>query len=511
MLLAPVSLALALSAPTEGKVVAASLFKNGYAVVVREADLDANGKAALKPPAGAVMGTLWISASEGAQLQKATFTRIESSGQRDVQNLDELLSANLEKNVILETNSAYQGQSTVVKGRIISSVGPMVVLEGDNDRIALFKSSIVRVVAAEHGLNFRVPDPKSDSVIEVVAKNKGKVYMVSLQRGMTWSPAYQISLLDEKRLRIIGKATIMNDLTALEDVDVNLVTGFPNIRFLNITDPLSSGQSVADYVQSLAYVATNPEYRRDAIQNQAPGGFGGGGFAPSEQMQPTGSGAQLEDLFLYKQPHVSLKVGERGAFVVLDAQADYTQEYEVQIPDIDWNNPRPVGGSFAPEPLDVWHTLKFKNTTGQPLTTGPAMTVKKEQVLGQDLINYTSAGAEAKVRVTKALDIHVETLDEEVTRERGALKIENRATYDRVTVKGTIELVNTKPKSVTMRVEKTATGDVLDGGGAYLKKTPAGLRQINPVTQLVWKPVLEPNKPLRLSYTVSVLVPSGGY
>lgn len=510
MYLAALSFLSLLPPPAEGKVVAASLFKNGYAMVVREADLDANGRATLKPPGGTVMGTLWISASTGAELQKVTLTKVETRGQRDVQNLDELLAANIEKNITVETTSSFQGQTTVVKGRLISATGPMIVLEQENDRVALFKSAIVRVLAADHGLAFKAPTSTSENVILVEAKNKGKAYMVSLQQGMTWSPAYQISLVDEKTLRLVGKATILNDLAPLDKVDVSLVTGFPNVRFLNVLDPLASGQSVMEYIQSLAYSTVNPEYRRDMIQNQAPGGFGGArGALEQEQQQPTGSGAQLEDLFLYKQPNVTLKVGERGSFTILDARAEYRQEYEVQIPDVDWNNPRPV--ATTDNPLDVWHTLKFKNTTGQPLTTAPALTLKDDQILGQDLMNYTSAGSEAKVRVTKALDIHVEAIDEETARERGALKIENRATYDKVTLKGTIELVNTKPKAVQMRVEKLATGEVTDASGGTVKKTPAGLRQVNPVSQIVWTPILEPNKPLRLTYQVTVFVPSSGY
>ena len=131
--------------------------------------------------------------------------------------------------------------------------------------------------------------------------------------------------------------------------------------------------------------------------------------------------------------------------------------------------------------------------------------------MGQDLMMYTSAGSEASVKVTKALEIHAEAAEEEVTRERGVLKIENRAVFDKVTVKGTIEITNNKPKAVQLRVSKVTSGEVTVANGGAVKKTPAGLRQVNPVSQIQWKPKLEPGKSIRLEYTVTLYIPSPGY
>lgn len=492
--------------PDDGKIVAVSMFKNGYAVVVRETDL-VKGSATLKPPSNAVHGTLWISASKGVTIERAATETVETTSQRDATSIDELLQANFEKVVTLETSQGNGNQNTLVVGRIISVAGPMVVLEGEKDRVALFKSAILRVIAGNHGLNFRVPSTTSENVIRIRAKGEGKVYLVSLQRGMTWAPAYQVDLLDDKNLTLTAKATILNDLAPIEDVDVNLVTGFPNIRYLPILDPLSSGQSVDQFIQGIAYAVTDKDYKKDALtQNIA---LSGRSSSFAEAMPATGSGQQLEDLFLYKQPHVSLKQAERGYFILFQSKSTYESVYTVDIPDTaNYDQPEVKYGSDSQESLDVWHTLKFKNTAKQPLTTAPVTTMKDGELMGQDLLEYTSSGADTKVRVTKALDIHAETLDEETARERGFIKNERRSIYDRVTLKGTIEITNLKSKTVQTIVTKTATGEIVEAGGSEVRKTPVGLRHINPVSEMTWKLGLKPGETKRLSYSVHVLVPS---
>lgn len=499
--------------PVDGKIVAASLFKNGYAVVVREADLGSGGMVTVRPPANAVLGTLWVSSAPGVKLQRVLATQVESTSQRDANSLDEVITANFEKVVVIETTPVTPGQSSVVKGRIVSTAGSIVVVEGEgNVRVALQKASVVRISAPEHGLNFRLPSTTSQNVLQISGEGTGKVYWVSLQRGMTWAPGYQLDVSDDKQARLIGKATILNDLADLQGISVNLVTGFPNMRFLGALDPLTSGYTVDQFVQNLAFAATDTRYRREAMmQNQAPGSAGGFGGPGGEDMTPTGSGTQLEDLFFYKQPSVTLKNGERGYFAVLEGKSDYRQEYSLEVPDTDWNNLQPAFGKSEDVPLDVWHTVIFKNATGQPLTTGPILTVKNGEVLGQDLLKYTSPGSEATVKVTKALDIRAENLDEEISRERGALRIRDNVVFDRVKVKGTIQITNGKDKAVQMLVKRAAMGEVTEPGGAAVVKTPAGLRQVNPTSELTWKPTLKAGEKLVLTYQIQIYVPTAGY
>ncbi len=497
-------------APTEGKIVAASLFKNGYVVVVRAADLDRDGRVALKPTVGS-LGTLWISAGKGVSLQKAKVESIVSKSSKNVETFDELLTANVGKDVIINTNISTGNGLLTVAGKLKSADGPMIVIqETDAATSAFLKSSVTRIVARTADITTQVPTTSSERVISVQAQGSGQVFIVSLERGMTWAPAYQVDLVDDKNLSITAKATILNDLADLDNISVNLVTGFPNLKYLETPDPLTSGQTVDQYVQGLAYATTGTQFRRDAMmQNQSgSAGFGGGAL---EGMPSTGSGQQLEDLFFYTQPGVSLKNGERGYYILFQAKSPYKTVYTLEVPDEVGGTPQPARQTQPEESLDVWHTLKFENTAGMPFTTAPVMTIKNGEVLGQDMMSYTTAGAEATVRVSKALDIHAESAEEETARDRGVLKIEGRPAFDKVTMKGTIEIKNRKQKNVDLVVTKSTTGEVTSAGEGTVRKVPAGLRQVNPVSEVTWKPTLKPGETLRLEYTYQVYVSSQGY
>ena len=90
---------LATAGPTliEPKIVGASLFKNGYAVIVRELPLPASGEVLIKQPAGAALGTLWVTASEGVTIDSVVSTKIETEGKTNLTSLDALLTANVGK------------------------------------------------------------------------------------------------------------------------------------------------------------------------------------------------------------------------------------------------------------------------------------------------------------------------------------------------------------------------------------------------------------------------------
>jgi hypothetical protein len=122
---------------------------------------------------------------------------------------------------------------------------------------------------------------------------------------------------------------------------------------------------------------------------------------------------------------------------------------------------------------------------------------------------YTSTGADFMVKMSKALDIRVEAREEEVSRQRGALRTQGGAVYDLVTLKGTISLRSFKSGAVSMRIQKSLTGEVtLSTGDAQVVKLAKGLIEINPRSQLTWTPTLGAGKELQLTYTFKVYVNS---
>jgi hypothetical protein len=217
-------------------------------------------------------------------------------------------------------------------------------------------------------------------------------------------------------------------------------------------------------------------------------------------------GVQAEDLFFYRQPNVTLKKGERGFYMLFTARSEYSHLYTLDLPDqvsgnVDY---RPIP---APMPPDVWHSIKFKNTSNQPLTTAPATVYKDGRILGQDTIRYTSVGAEQLLRMTKAMDVQTEAFEEEVARQRQALQVPNQVPYDLVTLRGTIQVRNRKSEPIQMRIVKELTGEIVSSeGNPKIVGTAKGLREINPRQRLEWGPQVAAGQTLTLTYTYRLYV-----
>jgi hypothetical protein len=67
-----------------------------------------------------------------------------------------------------------------------------------------------------------------------------------LARGITWVPSYRIDLSDEKTAHFSAQAQIINELADIQDAHVDLVTGFPNIQFPELPNPVAMSQNVAE-------------------------------------------------------------------------------------------------------------------------------------------------------------------------------------------------------------------------------------------------------------------------
>lgn len=160
------------------------------------------------------------------------------------------------------------------------------------------------------------------------------------------------------------------------------------------------------------------------------------------------------------------------------------------------------------EPGEVWHALQFKNTSGQPLTTGAATTFQGGEVVGQDLMKYVPPGGQAELRINKSLNLRAEAEEFEVSRERGAIKQPNGyPIFDLVTLKGILAIGNAKDEKVKLRIRKDLTGEIVDAEGQpETTKTAKGLTQVNPVVRLVWNKELEPRKTLKLTYSYKLYV-----
>lgn len=482
------------------EIVTASLFKNGYALVVRKVPVSGSTTTVTEIPQAA-LGTFWITSSGDVKIVELVATQEERSESVKAASFDEFLRLNIGKDVLLQTVNLG-----MIEGRIFNIQGETLMLEKAGAHIMISRSEIRSVTIGREAVTTSSVK-RMQRVLRFSTTGKGDLLLFGLERGMTWAPAYAVELETDKRLSLTAKSTILNDLGDVQNIEINLVTGFPNVPWATLSEPLLSGQSVDQFTNFLASTGI-PDAgfrgRRDAMsQNMAPGGALGG-FDQSFAVN-TGTGTQSEDLFFYSRPGVTLKKGDRGAYILFQAKSDYSHLYTTEIPDNVADNVRYVARPEAPN--DVWHSLKLTNTSGQPLTTAPVTVFKQGKLLGQDTLMFTSAGAPLMIKMSKALDIRVEANEEELERQRAALRLPNGSVFDLVTLKGTVSIRSYKQEAVDMRVQKELTGEVSSSTGSpTVTKLAKGLAEVNPRSRLTWTPTLAGGKAMEFSYTYKVYV-----
>ncbi len=505
-----------LEADAKPKVVAASLFKNGYAVIVREVPLTGADTFVQLIPQGS-LGTLWITGSKGVKFDEIVNTTVEQVIENEASTLDQILTFNVGKTMTLGISSDDQVVGRKVTGKLVSATGQIVIIETEGKVQAFQKSWVTSVTSKEGDLKwgFKNTVTKRGLRIKAQTPSDGKAYIVALEKGATWAPAYALDITDDRKLKITAKATILNDISDFDDIEVKLVTGFPNIPFAGTIDPMSYQGQVDQFVGMLMQAGTPANYRGGPM-----GGMGGamltqnavradfrGSFDEAFAANPV-PGDQLGDLFFYRQPGVKMKTGDRGYYVLFTNECDYNHLYTW---DVDSGTIPVDAGTQASQtetPGDVWHCLKFKNESKQPFTTAPATTFKNGEILGQDTMNYTSVGAETLVKITKALDIRADKKSEEIARERGVIKDNNgNPTWDLVTVKETFSISNRKSEKVNVRVNKMIRGDSVNADfEAKDQKTAQGLTEMNPIHRLEWNIGIEPGKTQTLTCTYKTYV-----
>ncbi|MEI8282844.1 MAG: hypothetical protein WCG75_10600, partial [Armatimonadota bacterium] len=412
------------------KVVSVSMFKNGYAFVTREIPITDNSAKVVEVPVTS-LGSLWFWTNEG-QVDSVTGVdeRTPASMTVPIGSSDEILRANIGKkfqfNLLFkdEKDGKVTDRRQTVEGVLKTFSNGIITVETADGTFMLKHEKIDSVVAKDPSvvLSLEQKYEKSSHYYKIVTKNNAKsVMMMSLERGMTWAPGYAIDLSSPDKLVFTAKSTVLNDLLDFENAKLRLITGFPNIQFQNILDPLTSGMSVDDWLRSISGGAPGGFGGGGNMGNQGGGGFGNRGgeiarkiaaspatdmakisFDPSDNgiVLNNAAGEQLEDLFFYDLEKVSLKKGSRSYQYLYQFETPYKRTYS-------WD-----GSKGSP----IFNKIKFKNMTGKPISTAAASMFKKGEVVGQGMMNYTAANTEAELTVSRSLDFRTDSNTELIDR-----------------------------------------------------------------------------------------------
>ncbi|RYG31576.1 hypothetical protein EON81_22575, partial [bacterium] len=356
----------------EPKIVGVSMFKNGYSFVTREIPLSGTTADVIEVPQASV-GTLWFTTDTGA-LDSIT-SALDLQETRVTNPLDgfgDLLRANLGKEATISLRDP-KGDLTDYKGKIVAVGQQTFVLEAGVQSVF--------PLANVHAVRGEAPDFKISKTDTLTGEQRyyrfatsggaKRVMMMSLERGLTWAPAYAIDITDPKSLTFIARSTVLNDVFDLKGVDAKLITGFPNLPFSSILDPISANLSIDQWLGVFGggeVAKSQAGARREMMtQNAAAPMLRDSAPDWSGVPEAAGDGESLGDLFFYNLPDLTLQKGARQSRNLFRFSSPYEHVYTWDLP-AEYD---PFNYQFRPIPREtdeVWHAIGFTNTSTQPLT-----------------------------------------------------------------------------------------------------------------------------------------------
>ena len=519
----------------DSRVVRAALFKNGLAFVRREVPLP-EGSGALRlvdlPPP--VHGTFWITSDPArAKLGPAVARADERRELLPAGTIPELLRANLGRSVTLHLidGTTLTGALSAMPAPELGAPQPVriepfnpyvptqpvpqeLLFVDDGQTTTLLAASDVRRLSASSGglvRSFERRSPAASLTVDCERTGAGAsaLELAYLTRGLTWAPSYVLDLSTPERARLSAKAVVINEGEDLAGATLEFVTGFPNLQFGNVVDPLALRGNLDAFFAALGQEPRDSSavMRQSVMSNYAAPGSGGPAAFPDYGAPEQGT--SVEDLFFYEQRDVTLARGERAMFGLFTLEVPYAHVYQWSIPDTIDEDAQRRGMSQPPDTgEEVWHALRLENSSGLPWTTAPAMTTREGRLLGQDTLHYTAAGGSSTLRITRAADVAAERAEYETGRERGSETFYG-SRYDLVRVEGRLRVTNHRAEGITLEVTKRLQGELSENPDEARVETQAeGLRRVNPNQVLTWTRELAGGATVELRYAYALYVRS---
>jgi len=509
-----------------------TIFKDGHALVVREGKvpLNSNAEAVLDELPNPVLGTFFpYSLEPGQPLVSVTAGKRQVQTSATALSISELLEANPGAAVSLTrakylpgesgTGAAVERGEAVISGKLAEIPVPRRSIEELNkatsDSTAAgatspLKSQLVEIedsstggatflpIAKIESLSFKgkhVPTVKSEELKNVLTlrlpaaranQPDAHVGMMYVERGLRWIPSYKVTLNGSGRARLKLEATLINDLTDLDDVATQLVVGVPSFVAAGEVDPIALSRTVAEVTTQMHRDSYARLSFSNAIMTQTASDDKSEGARPTEAPSVDG-GSKSEDLFVFGIKHVSLKKGERMVVPVLETEVAYEDLYSLDIAMVPPQEVQHSGGLSAikgDDGLKFAHKIRLQNISSQPFTTAPALVMEnsqgKEVILAQSLMTYAAPGGVSDLTVTTAIDLKAQKEEHEAGRhESAAVWLDNK--YARINEDGHLTVTNLGTKTVKIEVSRRVLGQVdsVSNNGTMLmlntlNETPGG-------------------------------------
>lgn len=390
----------------------------------------------------------------------------------------------------------------------------LVLLEEGGNRRYIERSSIVSISVSGPFAPATQREERPVLLFDVrqAPANGGVVRVTYLTKGLAWLPAYQVDLTDPAKLKIRQNAVVRNESGDLADTEIQLISGYPNVRFGAVDSPLWPGTGLAAFFQQVNQsgttaggITSNSIVSQQMIYSNT-SSSGGGGSTP---LPDVGEQGNLSDDIHYESiGRHSLKAGDSLSLDIAAATAAYERVVEWQVPD-----PRDRNGRYQrdnsndpPRDDEAWDAVRFANPFKFPMTTAAAMVTENGKFRGQSLSEWVNPGQRASLRITRALSVRTESGEVEEEGQRELIWVGGND-YQRTAVKGRLAVRNFRATEVTVTIRCGFSGELIDAEGGPAKSLRTeGVSSVNPRRQLDWTVKLAPGEEKVLGYRYRVLV-----
>jgi hypothetical protein len=393
-------------------VVEVSIFKDGHALLRREAPRtpNARGEVVLGELPTPVLGSYqpYVTGA-GAKLTGTIAEAVLTPNEALATDIATLLLANVgaKVRVIDLGGKQYEGRIAAPVKRNPeeadsedSRTGSPVLDNGES--VLLAETTGVRVIAIQQIRTLQILGPirwglpisdrqyRLRMELERPAPPRVTVGATYLQKGLQWIAGYQINLGSGGEAHTRMQATILNELVDLNQTLTRLVVGIPHVYNANAVDPLSL--SLSPPTLSQRFSQTAPQLLGGGLMGGGGGGLlpragmgmggggmgglGGGGLggggrcgAPPEAADPTagippeeadaeGSATQegtaaREDLFYLPPFPLTLKKGATKVLPLRELSLGYADVYTVDIPFLPQEDPNRSRGLTTEQRLEL--------------------------------------------------------------------------------------------------------------------------------------------------------------
>ncbi len=521
--------------PADARIVSASLFKNGLAVVTRSLTPKGPGTYRLDLAAEPVHGTFWIE-SDGRVEAVATEREFDApagtqsadlqqqfAGTQVVVHLHPPSGETIRGRVVRPVeepprerwNRSYEDRSRgwypgLTDTRPARAANRFLVVETEKGKAWIDASSVSWIESADS-----LPRQKMKRPVLLLnvdgAKSGEDVTITYLTRGLAWAPSYRIDLSDPKSLSIRQQAVVRNELEDLSGAELRLISGFPAVAFASVGSPLSPKMNWSEFFQQIARQGDARRAGATAITQQLV--TSNAAIGASDPPAPASLPGEGSDLHYESLGRRSLMEGDTLALETASARAPYERVVEWLVPDTRGADGRLLSEWERNQQSDnwddtAWDAVRFANPFRFPMTTGPASFLSGDRFDGQQTATWASPGESTSVRINKALGVRTRHAEWEEPASRETLNLGGR-NYRRAIAQGEISANNHRKQPISLLIRRRFSGELLSSEGSPEKKlSEEGIDSVNKRNELLWKLKVDPGGSKTLTYRYSVLVPN---